>query len=98
MQAIDFFLLDEPLQLRYNLPATGWSLVPLHSAPTRAEEVDGSLAIIPDQRGVRECRPSHHDDHSGVVQQAGHAALDRRIGVRIPAPEPAPVGIEAGFV
>lgn len=25
--------------------------------------------------------------HSGVVQQAGHAALDRRIGVRIPAPE-----------
>jgi hypothetical protein len=28
-----------------------------------------------------------YDDHSGVVQQAGHAALDRRIGVRIPAPE-----------
>ena len=35
---------------------------------------------------------------SGVVQQAGHAALDRRIGVRIPAPESAAVGIEAGFV
>jgi hypothetical protein len=37
-----------------------------------------------------------HD--SGVVQQAGHAALDRRIGVRIPAPECPAVGIEIGFV
>ena len=27
---------------------------------------------------------------SGVVQLAGHAALDRRIGVRIPAPESQP--------
>jgi hypothetical protein len=27
------------------------------------------------------------DEDSGVVQQAGHAALDRRIGVQIPAPE-----------
>jgi hypothetical protein len=50
IQEIDFFLLDEPLQLRYNLPATGWSLVSLYSAPPRAEGVDGSLAIIPDQR------------------------------------------------
>jgi hypothetical protein len=30
---------------------------------------------------------SKKDEDSGVVQQAGHAALDRRIGVRIPAPE-----------
>jgi hypothetical protein len=52
MQAIDFFLLDERLQLRYNLPATGWSPVSLHTAFLRAEEVDGSFAIIPDQRGL----------------------------------------------
>ena len=33
-------------------------------------------------------------DGSGVVQQAGHAALDRRIGVRIPAPESPAVSVE----
>ena len=32
-------------------------------------------------------KPFKRDEDSGVVQQAGHAALDRRIGVRIPAPE-----------
>lgn len=32
-------------------------------------------------------KTSKRDEDSGVVQQAGHAALDRRIGVRIPAPE-----------
>ena len=37
--------------------------------------------------GGEDSHPSNNDDHSGVVQQAGHAALDRRIGVRIPAPE-----------
>jgi hypothetical protein len=52
----------------------------------QARESVDPHGIIP-SAGGEDCNPSNNDDHSGVVQQAGHAALDRRIGVRIPAPE-----------
>ena len=70
------FLLDEPSQLRYNYVLHYNTLCP---------NILRLILLYPASGGMG--WRSDDGDHSGVVQQAGHAALDRRIGVRIPAPE-----------
>jgi hypothetical protein len=80
------FLLDETLLLRYNLLLLYSSLVLYTECVGKRGRSLLLTVSSPDRAGER--NPAHPSgDHSGVVQQAGHAALDRRIGVRIPAPE-----------
>ena len=80
------FLLDELLQLRYNLPAAERSLVLPYPVSGWVEELSEVHSRPPQPLKLGVAR-LFYDGQSGVVQQAGHAALDRRIGVRIPAPE-----------
>jgi hypothetical protein len=54
-------------------------------SPVGISQIPHKTAINSISERMRET--SKRDEDSGVVQQAGHAALDRRIGVRIPAPE-----------
>ena len=79
-------MLDETSQLRYKLPAIGQG--PLDTDLFRLQRVYDDW--WPDTMGFLQTYRAWFPPSracSGVVQQAGHAALDRRIGVRIPAPE-----------